>query len=70
MNSSIGRNLPFLGQASSENQQKTTQGGEGAVETNADIPTEEEETGNFDEHVQRDVSPMNEMAESVGNYLG
>ncbi|XP_060819012.1 kelch-like protein 10 [Bombus pascuorum] len=58
------------GQASSENQQKTIQGGEGAVETNADVPTEEEETANFDEHVQRDVSPMNEMAESVGNYLG
>ena len=62
--------LSFLGQASSESQQKTIQGGEGAVETNADISTEEEEAVNFDEHVQRDVSPMNEMAESVGNYLG
>lgn len=65
--------MSFLGQASSESQQKTIQGGEGAVETNADISTEEEETEhvNFDEHVQRDVSPMNEeMAESVGNYLG
>ncbi|OAD52540.1 Kelch-like protein 10 [Eufriesea mexicana] len=56
------------GQASSENQQKSTQGGEGAAETNASISTEE--GVNFNEQVPREVSSMNEIAENVGNYLG
>ncbi|XP_076639357.1 kelch-like protein 10 [Colletes latitarsis] len=53
-------------QASSENQEKTNQGGEGAAETN-DISVEEEETVNFVDHDQGE-SDMNEMAESVGNF--
>lgn len=60
----------FLGQASSENQEKANQGGEWAVETNSAISIEEEESVNFEENVQGEVSPMNEMADSVGNFLG
>lgn len=59
--------MSVVGQASSENQEKTIQGGEGAAETNANISAEEGETANFDEHVQGEVSPMNEMAESFYN---
>ncbi|XP_076685259.1 kelch-like protein 10 [Andrena cerasifolii] len=58
------------GQASSENQEKANQGGEWAVETNPAISIEEEESVNFEEHVQGEVSPMNETADSVGNFLG
>lgn len=64
------KNSIVIGQASSENQDKTNQGGEGAVETNATISVEEEETVDFEEHVQGEVSTMNETAESVGNFLG
>ncbi|KZC09505.1 Kelch-like protein 10 [Dufourea novaeangliae] len=58
------------GQASSENQEKTNQGGEGAAETNAAISTEEGESVNFEEHDQGEAGPMEEIAESGGNFLG
>lgn len=64
------KNLSSSGQASSENQEKANQGGEGAVETNSSISAEEVESVNFEEHVQGEASPMNEMPESVGNFLG
>ncbi|XP_076229001.1 uncharacterized protein LOC116426173 isoform X1 [Nomia melanderi] len=67
---SKARNLG-QGQASSENQEKTNQGGEGAAEMNAAISeNEEEEAVNFEEHDQGEVSAMDEAAESVGNFLG
>ncbi|XP_034186020.1 kelch-like protein 10 [Osmia lignaria lignaria] len=43
------------GQASSENRDKTNQGGEGAVETNATISVEEGESVNIDELVQEEI---------------